>query len=318
MKRIQGGAGRVGRMGLLSLAISAVLAGCGGGTQQIEPFAPTRMIAFGDESSVVTTDGKKHGINALNATTGALECQSNPNWVQYLAASYRLVFAECNPDKVASPTSLMYAKAGAKIVDFKKQIDAHLAVGTIGPKDLLSVLVGANDLWALYAKFPAQSQDSLMAEARALGVELGNQVNRLADANGRTILLTVPDLGLSPRALADDKLNAGRAKLLSDLTHAFNIEMRITILNDGRFIGLVDTEVESQKWVRFQQFGNWVDAACLSTVAATDCTPKTLTTAATTSDAWKNYLWATDSQLSPYAQNQVGIMAYSRVYNNPF
>ncbi|MEJ6007387.1 esterase [Paucibacter sp. AS339] len=318
MKRIQRGAGRYGRVLMVSLAFGAVLAGCGGGTQQIEPFAPTRMISFGDESSVINTDGKKHSINALNTTTGALECQNNPNWNQYLAASYRLVFAECNPDKVASPSNLMYAKAGAKVADFKKQIDAHQAGGTIGPKDLLTVLVGANDLWALYAKFPAQSQDSLMAEARALGVELGRQVNRLADANGRTILLTVPDLGLSPKALADDKLNAGRAKVLSDLTHAFNIEMRITILNDGRFIGLVDTEVETQKWVRFQQFGNWADAACLPTVAATDCTPKTLTTAATASDAWKNYMWATDSLLSPAAQNQLGIMAYSRVYNNPF
>ena len=180
------------------------------------------------------------------------------------------------------------------------------------------MLVGANDLWALYAKYPAQSQDSLMAEARALGVELGNQVNRLANADGRTVLLTVPDLGLSPKALADDKLNAGRAKLLSDLTHAFNIEMRITIINDGHLIGLVDTEVETQKWVRFQQFGNWVDAACLPTVAATECTPKTLSTAATTSDAYKNYMWATDRMLSPYANEQIGYIAYNRVFYNPF
>ena len=187
--------------------------------------------------------------------------------------------------------------------DFKAQIDAHQASGTIGPKDLLSVMVGANDLWALYAKFPAQSADSLLGEARALGVEFGNQINRLANANGRTILLTVPDLGLSPKALADDKLNAGRAKLLSDLTKAFNIEMRITIINDGRLIGLVDAELETQKMVRFQQFNNAVDAACLTTVAATDCTPKTLTTAATTSDAWKSYMWSTDRLLSPVHMN---------------
>lgn len=318
MKRIQGGAGRNGRVLLLALAVSAALAGCGGGTEQIEPFKPERMITFGDESSVITAEGKKHTINALNATTGVLECQNNQIWLQVVASRYGLVFSECNPDKVATPKNIMYAKAGAKVADFKAQIDAHQASGAIGPKDLLSVMVGANDLWALYAKFPAQSADSLLGEARALGVEFGNQINRLANANGRTILLTVPDLGLSPKALADDKLNAGRAKLLSDLTKAFNIEMRITIINDGRLIGLVDAELETQKMVRFQQFNNAVDAACLTTVAATDCTPKTLTTAATTSDAWKSYMWSTDRLLSPGAHELLGSAAYTRVFYNPF
>ena len=58
MKRIQGGAGRNGRVLLLALAVSAALAGCGGGTEQIEPFKPERMITFGDESSVITAEGK--------------------------------------------------------------------------------------------------------------------------------------------------------------------------------------------------------------------------------------------------------------------
>ncbi|MFY7863317.1 esterase [Roseateles sp.] len=321
MKRIQGGAGRYGRVLLLTLALGAALAGCGGGTQQIEPFVPTRIIAFGDESSVITSDSKKHTINFLNATSGALECKSEPIWTQAMASAYGLVFPQCNPDKVANPQGLMYAQAGAKVSGFKAQIDAHLASGasgTIGPKDLLTVMVGANDIWEIYAKFPAQSRDALLGEARARGADLGNQVNRLANANGRTILMTLPDLGLSPKALADEKLNAGRAKLLSELTTAFNIEMRITIINDGRLIGLADPEVESQKWVKFQQFGNVVDAACLSTVAATDCTTKTLTTAATTSDAWKSYMWATDRLLSPAAHGQIGFMGVARARNNPF
>jgi outer membrane lipase/esterase len=319
MKSIQRSAGRYGRA-LVAMAALSMLAACGGGTEQIEPFSPTRIIALGDESSLITPDGKKHTINALNATTGVLECENNPIWVQRLASSFGLVFAECNPSKVAAPQGLMRAQAGATVAGLKLQIDSVLAAG-IGPRDLITVLVGVNDVLELYAKYPAQSKDALLGEARARGKALGDQVNRLADANGRIILSTLPDMGFSPIAVADSKLDATRAQFLTDLTREFNLEMRVKIINDGRLIGLVLTDENTQVIARYpSSFGisNLADAACLATPAMPDCTTKTLTPAATKDNSWNSYLWATDRLYGPAGHAQIGQMAATRARNNPF
>ena len=46
-------------LALATVAAAALLAGCGGGsTQQIDPFSPTRVIAFGDESAAILQSGK--------------------------------------------------------------------------------------------------------------------------------------------------------------------------------------------------------------------------------------------------------------------
>ncbi len=319
MKSIQASAGRYGRA-LVSAAALGLLAACGGGTEQIEPFNPSRIIALGDELSLITPEGKKHTINALNATTGALECQNNPIWVQTLAASFSLVFAECNPDKVATPQGLMYAQAGAKVADVKLRIDSVLAAG-IGPKDLISVLVGANDVMELYAKYPAQSKEALLGQARARGKELGSQVNRLADANGRIIVSTLPDMGITPFAQAAAKADPTAAQFLSNLTREFNLEMRVEIINDGRLIGLVLTDENSQQMARFPgSFGisNLAEAACLSSPAMPDCTTKTLTAAATKDNSWTSYLWASELFYAPAGHAQMGQLAANRARNNPF
>ncbi|MCV2369540.1 SGNH/GDSL hydrolase family protein [Roseateles oligotrophus] len=319
MKSIQRSAGRYGRA-LLSMAALAMLAACGGGTEQIEPFAPTRIIALGDESSLITPEGKKYTINAVNATTGALECNSNPIWVQTLASSFSMVFPECNPDKVAAPQGLMRAQAGAKVAGVKSQIDTLLVAG-IGPKDLISVLVGANDVLELYAKYPAQSKEALLAEARARGKALGGQVNRLANANGRIILSTLPDMGFSPLAVIDGKRDATLPKFMSDLTREFNLEMRVEIINDGRLIGLVLTDENTQVIAKYpSSFGisNFTDAACLATPAMPACTNATLTPEATKDNSWNSYLWASDRLYAPAGHVQVGRMAATRARNNPF
>ena len=65
------------------LATLTLLASCGGG-DRVGTFIPGRLIAFGDETSVITPDGRKHTVNAVD-TAGALDCACNPNWVQYLS-----------------------------------------------------------------------------------------------------------------------------------------------------------------------------------------------------------------------------------------
>lgn len=318
MKSFKHGASRMG-CALLAMAALTVLNGCGGGTSQIEPFKPTRIMAFGDEASVITAGGKKYTVNGINADTGALVCANNPIWVQTLATTFGLVFPQCNPNLIAVPTGIMYATVGAKVADFKTKLDQHFSTSSFGPKDLAAVYIGANDILELYAQFPAQSQDTLLAEARTRGRALADQVNRIANANGRVIISTLPDMGLTPFALKEkaSKVDTDRAAFLSNLSNEFNIAMRLQIINDGRLIGLVLMDEATQAIVRFPAafgYANVTAAACLTTIAVQDCTSKTLVPDGS-GDTW---LWATDTLLSAGGQSRLGVLAQSRAVNNPF
>lgn len=329
MKSCKSGAGRRfglgrSRLSLLVLAAAGLVSACGGGTEQIEPFVATRLIALGDESSVLTSEGKRYGINGLDATTGLLNCAANPIWVQSVASAFGLVFRECNPNNAATTTALMYASAGAKVADVRARIDAHFANGSIGPKDLVTLMVGANDVLELYGQYPAQSADSLLAEARARGRALADQVNRIARANGRIVIALVPDMGLTPFAIKEAQDKPGtlnRAQFISKLTEELNLEMTLNLINDGRLIGLVKTNDDQsggiQTIVKFASgfgFANVVAAACQSTIAPTECTTKTLVTDAS-ADTW---LWATPTLLSPAGQQRLGSLAATRARSNPF
>ena len=324
MKSFKRGASRLGLQSRswLTMAALAGLTACGGGTQQIEPFAPTRIIALGDEASAITSDGKKYTVNALDATTGLGLCASNPLWIQSLATTFGLVFPQCNPSNIATTQGLMYATAGAKVADLAQMIDKHFATDTFGPKDLVTILMGSNDVFELFAQFPIQSRDTVLAEASARGKTLGQQINRIAKANGRVIVSTLPDLGLTPLAQSkrpneSDAARSDRINLLSNLSNEFNVAMRIEIINDGRLIGLVLADETTQAIAKFPSafgYANVVDSVCLTTVAVQDCTSKTLVTAGS-GDTW---LWATDRLLSPAGQQRLGLLAVTRARNNPF
>lgn len=320
MKIFKHGARQSGRA-LLCVAVLAALAACGGGgsNNQIVPFQPTRIIAFGDEASLILPKGKKFTVNALSATTGDLDCQANPIWVQSLAANFGMVFAECNPSNLATPQGLMYAQAGAKVDDVRAKIDSHFATNGFGPKDLVTVMAGANDLLELYRQFPAQSQSSLLDAARERGRALAAQINRIANADGRVLAVTLPDLGLTPFALKEKANHADtdRAAFLTALTTEFNTQMRLDILNDGRLIGLVLADEAVQaigKYPGAFGYSNVTDPACVSTVAIQDCTTSTLASGAT----GQTWLWASDTLLGPGGQQRLAVLAQSRARMNPF
>lgn len=304
---------------LAASALAVLMSACGGGSSQIDPFQPTRIISFGDETSAITTSGQKYTVNGVDATTKQQTCQTNPNWVQILATAFGLVFPQCNPDHLALPQGLMYAQAGATTTDLAAQIDRHLSVSNFTSKDLVTVLVGTNDVLALYKQYPGQSEDSLIAQAKALGVTVGDQVNRIALLNGRVIVSTLPDLGYTPYALKEQstKFDVDRAKLLSDLTNAFNVAMRLELINDGRMIGLVLLDESVQTAAKFPasfSLTNVTDAACLTNVTVVNCNENTLVVNATGT----TWLWATDTLLSAIGQSRLGSLAQTRAQNNPF
>lgn len=307
-------------LALATVAAAALIAGCGGGsTQQIDPFAPTRIIAFGDESGTVLQSGKKYGINGLNADTRQVDCRINPVWSQVLASGFGFVYSQCNSDFVALPQGIMYAAADAKVADVRDKIDQHLSNDRFSPKDLVAIMVGVNDIVELYRQFPAQNRDSLINEAKARGKLLADQVNRIANANGRVVVSTIFDVGLTPFGQKErlQQTDIDRAIFLNDLSAAFNTALRLNLLNDGRLVGLVLVDETVQQISRFPTaFGytNVLDAACRTDVAAQDCTTETLVTDASVTQ----WLWAGDTLLAPAAQQRVGTLALTRAKNNPF
>lgn len=327
--------GRTRRIGLaLSTACLLLLASCGGG-ELVSEFRPQRIVAFGDQSSVITQQGAidpptqqpyaasglKFTVNALDATSGALLCQSNPNWVQYLAQSFGLPFPQCNPDNAAAP-SVDHAANGAKVADLVTQIDAHLAGDSFGNGDLVTVLVGANDILEQYALYPAQGEAALIAELEQRGTQLAQQVVRIGAAGGKVLVTTVTNQGTTPFGIAERAAHDAsddRAALLGRLTARFNARLRVGLLNaSGRDIGLVLGDEVVQTYINFPELGpftNVTEAACAT--ALPDCTTATLVDGARSTNG-ATYLWADGHELGAAGHRVLGNAADIRARNNPF
>ena len=257
-----------------ALATAVLLASCGGG-DQVSTFRASRLIAFGDEMSLIVDvnndgNGRKYTVNSTVSTTDAtLECAFNRIWIQFVADFYDLVFPQCNhgPSAVAAPASRIRAGVGARAADLRTQIDAQLAESPFRDGDLATVMIGQNDILALYAQYPGVSEAQLSGAAEQAGVAVAEQVNRLADAGVKVLLATIPDTGVTPFAAKEKAANADtdRAALLTRLASRFNGKLRATIQNDGRRIGLIllDELVSAVgKFKGLQGFNNANTGAC--------------------------------------------------------
>jgi phospholipase/lecithinase/hemolysin len=302
--------------GLMCAAALALFGACGGGTEQYQSFTPGRLYAFGDDASVLTGSGRKYAVNGVDSS-GAIDCSLEPIWVQTVAASYGFVFAECNPSNVSEPQAHTYAAAGAKVGDVAAQVDAQVAAGGFRDTDLVLVLAGANDILGLYADYPLRNEADLLADAAARGRELAQVVNRLAALGAKVVVSNLPDLGLSPYARAERSANSDtdRAALITRLITAFNEQLGITVLQDGRYVGLMQADLRFQTADRSPaSFGlvNVADAVC--TAVLPNCTTATLVASATASQ----YLWADATRLSTGGHAQLGSLAVTRARGNPF
>ena len=295
----------------LIASAAVLLAACGGGTSQIQAFKPPRLTAFGDESSALTSDGRKYAVNEFGSDGVALDCNASPIWVQDVARAFNFAFPQC-PLTGAETKALTRAAPGARVADVVRQVDAHVAAGGFQNEELVLMLAGSWDVFDLYAQFPARSREDLINEARARGVRLAEQINRMVGLGARVVVSTIPDLGLSPYGIAQ---GADGARLLTDLSAALNGRVRATIINDGRLIGLVLADEFVQTAARapgYYSLSNAKDAVC--TVALPDCTTKTVVDGATAS----LYLWASDRWLGMGGHRQIGALALARATLNPF
>jgi len=307
------------------------LTACGGGTEQVTPFDPTRYIVFGDELSYLTPDGSKYTVNALDSD-GNVSCLTNTSsqpsrlWTQILAGAFGFVFAECNPSSLPV-TAFIYAKPGAKVDDFVTQVaDARVAHGQFGCHDLMSVLIGANDVIDLFENVylpnpTSANKTAVENELTARGRRLGEAIAALTDNNGPNFIVsTMPLMNLTPYAAqkAVAYPNANVRNALHDFSDAFNTSLRVNIPNDGSRWGLVELDALLQAGVNnpgTYNLTNVTDAACLSSTWDTpDCTTNTLVSNANPN----TWLWASNKWMGWRAHLNLGNFARSRARDNPF
>ncbi len=322
------------------VAGAALLASCGGGSQ-VQTFNASRVIAFGDETSVINTDGSKYTVNAVimdttvspAVPTTAIDCAANPIWTQAVATAYGLVFPQCNPKAVAAPVSRIYAANGARVADLSVQIDQQVASGGFVETDLVTILVGANDVVAQFAQYPTVGEAQLADALDAAGKAVAAQVNRVAGLGAKVLISTIPDMGLTPYAgsRATGTVNTNAA-VLTRLSLRFNDALLANLENNGHKIGLVQLDEYLQAVERSRANGtggaffNTTLAACLPTAPLPVCTTQTLGTDAndiptptvvnTASGA--TWLWADNRHLSAGGQASLGSLAVTRARNNPF
>ncbi|MGL4189242.1 MAG: SGNH/GDSL hydrolase family protein [Sphaerotilus sulfidivorans] len=310
---------------LVPAALAALLAACGG-SERVEDYVPTKLVAFGDELSVINSDGSKHGVNALKTNSTELDCATYPVWPQAVASGYGLVFPQCNSSGVLTTSAEMKAVAGAKVADVVAAVQAYQGTTGFTRSTLVTLMAGQNDILAAYADWVAGTLTRTQATAQvaAAGKTLGTLVNTItASGNGgRVLYATPPDIGYSPFA-ASEVASAGsedRRTMLRELTAAFVEALRLAVTNDGAHAALITADqltvsMATNTNLSAYSLTNNTEAAC--TVAPlTSCTVATLVSGAASSGT--TYLWADAKVPGPNWQARVGSAALSRARNNPF
>jgi hypothetical protein len=320
---------------------TALLAACGGGTQQVQSFVPARLLVLGDENSVIADDGSHDGFKySLNDRTGSTagKCLLLPTVAQQIATQYGFVFAACNPPTTAEPNgkepkAFALAQVGAKVDDpvtgLKAQVDAiaGLSAAGLGKTDMVMVLIGGNDVIDLYeqrADGTLATDAIALAEATRRGGVAAAQINRVLATGARGLVLTVPEMGKSPYAISR---GTAAESLMTRLTTAYNTALRLGIDStdyDGRNYGLVLADDVVSVMAKFPGSylvtppANAKDALCTFAAMPQGCLIVTSTPAASTDIKSNTHLWASDRHLGPVAHQQIGAQALSRIVNNPF
>jgi len=314
------------RAALAGVVAIAGLTACGGGTSQYSTFVPQRLLVFGDDTSALTGAGQKYTVNGFTTTTNSdgttttvSDCTALPNFAQTMANSYGFVFAECNPKHADTLRAIMLAQGGAEVADIKVQIDGQISSGGFYDGDLATMLAGANDIIELYQQFPVRNEDDLSNELRSRGKALADQINRLVAFGVKVIFVTVPDMGLTPYAVQQraEFTDTDRAALLTRLTAAFNEQLGVNVVLDGRYVGLVQGDLRTEAMVRTpNSFGlvNVVNGACQDVSPPPDCDTTTLIDGASAT----TYMWADDLRPGFVVGQQLAALAIARVRGNPF
>lgn len=222
------------RRGWLAACASVLLlASCGGG-DIVDPFTPTRIVAFGDAMGDVGQNGARYTVN-----DGTINV-----WTEYVAAQYGLVL------EPSSTGGFGYATGNARVLaqpdaagnnatpTVKQQIDAFLATGTLTDEDMILVSAGTSDVIAEVQAVLSGTQDEgqMLADVEKAGRDLGTQVRRLVDAGAKHVIVAGPyNLGRSPWAV-----EVSQGDLMERASTRFNQQFLVSVVDLGESVLYVD------------------------------------------------------------------------------
>jgi hypothetical protein len=309
----------------------ALLMSCGGGTEQIEPFDPGRYFVFGDEMSVLTPEGRKYAPNAIASDGVGINCaassSSQPSqlWIQVLANAFRFGFEQCNPNN-REKLGYIYARPQARAADFAAQLaEARLVHGRFGCNDLVSILVGANDVIDLYetqylADPTTGTANRIANELSERGARLGRAIAALTANDGaNAIVSTIPLMNLTPyaRQQANERPDINVRNVLNQFSNAFNTALRTNIPNDGSQWGLVELDAlvnAADNNPGNYNLDNVSQGVCRAELPFCDNVEADLVPGGNP-DTW---LWANDRLIGWRAHSRLGSFARDRAQGNPF
>lgn len=279
-------------------------------------------------------DGPEETVTLPVMYQYAHQCSSHRLWIQLLANGYGLGYQdECSVDRSGAVT---YAEAGARVStdengvrSIKSQIAAHRS--ELDSKTLVTVMAGQNDILQEYfaVKNFQSTSEAARARLRAKGRELAGMVNDLTTTGARVLIVTVPNLGLTPYARSTNA-QADR-DLMTSLTSSFNNGFIGSggVMNDGNKIGLVDFFDDTTR-IGYDKsrygFSDTSTALCESarkpdgtTNVAAATAPffggeelRHCTTANVGGKDVFRYFWADEVNLSPGAHARLGSLAFQR------
>ena len=306
---------------------AAMLASCGGGEQE-ETFQPDRIVTFGDENTLILPNGYQYTVNnptaATSTTVAVAPCANSPIWVEYVAATYNLNFAECS-GVAPRANAQMKATLGATIPTVATAVSTFNAATPLNGKDLVTLMVGSHDLKALYESYttPSTSQAALVSAAESLGEDLGKVVLSVTGTGAKVLITTVPNLATSVWGLTQSDDN--RATLAAMVT-AFNdgLNAKISEISNGggRNGAVLEVDQEVEKYRRdynnaYSTFTVKTTAACLTTGGATMADADLPTCLYNTANTNYYYLWAGSMQFGLLTHATLGSVAVTRIRANP-
>ncbi len=250
-----------------ALAASALLASCGGGNI-VDPFNPTRIVAFGDGFSDVGQTGNKYTVN-----DGSVNI-----WIEQVAARYGLSitpaasggtgYSQGNARVSLKPD----ATGGSATRTVAEQVDVFLnAGGGVKPLDLYVLNGGVSDL-IVEAVNTSQTFDQRLANVQKAARDLGALVRRLVNAGAaHVVVIGTYNLRITPWAAGIGQGTDGSE--ISRLSREFNDALLLSIVDLGKRADYVDAANFFN--LRFNQpgsfnFNNNTTPACIATASGAD------------------------------------------------
>ena len=309
----------------LACASAALLAACGSSTTE-SALTPSRIIAFGDAFSVVTS-GASYTVNDSAVNTWVAQFASSYGLTVSPSASGGQVYAQGNARINTTPD----AAGSSSTLTVKQQIDSFLASNTLGANDVVLINGGISDLVVDMAAVTAgtTTEAQMLTNAATYGQQLGAQVRRLVDAGGKHVVVVGPyNLGVSPWASA-----LGKTDLLKSATSKLNEAMLVSVVDLGSTVLYVDAAYyfnlvsATPTGYGFLTQTTLHDSytpliACTSTdggegigtgtgqVNSSRCTTSTITSGVT----YDQYVFADRLYFTPLAHRLFGLYAYGKVH----